>query len=415
MSDTFHLPAGDGIFFGKNSDRNANEPQALLIAARRTPSDSVIFNDRSFDVPDAGHSMILSCPTWMPGAEMGVNEKGVAIGNEAVFSKYKPAPDGVLGMDLLRAALMASSSAEEARDILITLTERHPQGGNGAFKGTLVYNNSYIISGPDGAYVLETAAARWAWRKLDEATAISNSYSLTVDYKRVDPVTRKGIALVNERMACLDEADAGRVAEKESWKAYVENRLMARITEGDARRRSLEALLPAAAESGGRQAAMALLRAHGAVDPLHPSKNHNLCCHDGDLWGNPTTASMLVERGTEPGRFIVWFTGASYACANLFKPVLFDGEFKPLWTEYDYTEGSRNAERYWLDRLAANKAIRRKPSRADERASELAKAQSEIGSVIDGFIEQNGQPSNASLAKAAKTINAAVRAWDSRF
>ena len=71
----------------------------------RPRAGSVAVGPRVFDVPDSGLAYAISRPVWMPGAEMGVNAAGVAIGNEAVFSRFKPARDGVLGMDFLRAAL----------------------------------------------------------------------------------------------------------------------------------------------------------------------------------------------------------------------------------------------------------------------------------------------------------------------
>lgn len=415
MCDTFYMPTPQVRFFGKNSDRNAAEAQALRIVPRRSPGDSVRIGSRTLALRDAGHCLAISCPTWMSGAEMGVNGAGVAIGNEAVFSRFKPSPDGVLGMEFLRAALMSASSAEEALACLIDLTERYDQGGNGAYKGRLVYNNTYLIAGPDGAYVLETAGKRWAWKHAEGPVAISNSYSLTDDYKRVDAATRKAIAVVNERMACLDEADAGRLSDKGSWKEYVQERLYSRFSAGDTRRRAVSALLGPAAEAGSRAAALAVLRAHAVSDPQLPGRPRNVCSHDGDIMGNPTTASMLVEYPVvTPGqqdRMVLWFTGASYACSNLFKPVLLSGgEFTPLWTDYDYAEGADGGESYWRARRESTRRVRRAPRVADARSAELVAAQQRVFDVVDALPVH---ASASALAEAAGTINAAVSDWDS--
>lgn len=52
------------------------------------------------------HAVVLSKPSWMWGAEMGANEHGVVIGNEAVWTKLndfvEDSEERLLGMDLLR-------------------------------------------------------------------------------------------------------------------------------------------------------------------------------------------------------------------------------------------------------------------------------------------------------------------------
>ncbi|HAE21566.1 MAG TPA: hypothetical protein DCG47_04485, partial [Spirochaetaceae bacterium] len=210
MGASFYLPLQGQSFFGKNSNQDIRLPQAVKILPQRLPADAIHIGGHELALPDAGYAYICSSLSGAAGSEMGVNERGVALAMEAPFSKFKVEAESPRGADYVQAALMGASSAEAAKDMLIALTERYGQAGSGRGPGGRSASASYIVSGFDGAYLVETAARRWAWKALDEGAAFSNSYTMDIDYKRVDAVTRKSIALVNERMACLDEADAGR-------------------------------------------------------------------------------------------------------------------------------------------------------------------------------------------------------------
>ena len=73
-------------------------------------NDFVVFQCTYIDIPQSENEdisqVVLSKPAWMWGAEMGANEHGVAIGNEAVWNRLScPQYDSVprlLGMDLVR-------------------------------------------------------------------------------------------------------------------------------------------------------------------------------------------------------------------------------------------------------------------------------------------------------------------------
>lgn len=340
MCDTLYRSfSPHSAFFGKNSDRVPSEAQTLCIVLEKSLA------------------YVLSKPSWMKGGEMGINQAGVAIGNEAVFSRWKPAKNGVLGMDILRKALASSSTAKDAVDYICSFVESNDQGGNGSYKGSLYYDNSFLVSDSKGAFIVETAGRRWAWRSALAADAISNCYCIEEDYKRLDTQTRKEISPVNESAACSDEADPGRKGHKESFKEHVENRFYLRFSKAEVRRACSLSLL---ADLSKKPAALAprarildildTLRSHGNFDPRSRFKKNmeSLCIHEGILPPvSATTASMAVEyKGGDAA--IIWFSGTSYPCISLYKPILLvEGRFIPLWTDYDYTEGNQSAIEYW--------------------------------------------------------------------
>ena len=47
--------------------------------------------------------MVLCQPAWMWGAEMGANDRGVVVGNEAVYGRTSPSAEkSLLRMDYVR-------------------------------------------------------------------------------------------------------------------------------------------------------------------------------------------------------------------------------------------------------------------------------------------------------------------------
>src|SRR3990172_2037934 len=78
--------------FGKNSDRPPNEGQhiAYFPAARHTKNSPVKCTYIEIPQVEKTNAILLSKPFWMWGAEMGVNEHGLVIGNEAISSKIPP-------------------------------------------------------------------------------------------------------------------------------------------------------------------------------------------------------------------------------------------------------------------------------------------------------------------------------------
>ncbi|XP_063778030.1 secernin-1 [Pseudophryne corroboree] len=172
----------DQILFGKNSARPRDEVQEVLYV----PSSSHEAGSRvqctylAIDQVGKTHSVILSKPAWMWGAEMGANECGVCIGNVAVITR-EAADDTklLLGMDLVRLGLERGANAKEALDAIVSLIEEHGQGGSMFQAGSPGFHNAFLIVDRAEAWLLETVGKYWAAEKItDGVRCICNHLSL---------------------------------------------------------------------------------------------------------------------------------------------------------------------------------------------------------------------------------------------
>ncbi|XP_072903294.1 secernin-3 [Hemitrygon akajei] len=183
------------IIFGKNSDRPSDEVQEVVFfpAATHQPGDKVECTYIQVDQVAKTHAVVLSRPSWLWGAEMGANEHGVCIGNEAVWGKEEQNDnEALLGMDLVRLGLERSETAEEAVDILTDLLEKYGQGGNCMEdEVTFTYYNSFLIADRKEAWVLETVGKYWAAERVSEGVRnISNQLSITTKIDKEHPELR---------------------------------------------------------------------------------------------------------------------------------------------------------------------------------------------------------------------------------
>nr|CAD7449050.1 unnamed protein product [Timema bartmani] len=179
------LTAHGGVVFGKNSDRPNGEVQELVYQpAQEHSADSKLkCTYISVDQVERTHAVILSKPSWMWGAEMGANDCGVVVGNEAVWSRITDLEDlqeKLLGMDLVRLALERSENAEHAVDVITQLLETYGQGGPCSDTDPFfTYHNSFLIADPKEAWVLETADKEWAAERISDGYRnISNNLTI---------------------------------------------------------------------------------------------------------------------------------------------------------------------------------------------------------------------------------------------
>jgi secernin len=184
---------------GKNSDRPVFDCQPLVRYPRQKHASESSIQLEYQTIPQARetYATIGSSPYWCWGYEEGINEFGVAIGNEAIFTKTfavavaaskqgKPPELGLLGMDLLRLGLERGKTAREALDAITELVERYGQWGSGVpgmDHETGGYDNSYIIADGKEAWILETVGKRWVAKRVTRGVAaISNQPSIRTEW-----------------------------------------------------------------------------------------------------------------------------------------------------------------------------------------------------------------------------------------
>ena len=312
MCDTLVAVRPGRVLFAKNSDRDPNEAQPLDWQPRRDHPHGARLACTWIEIDQvpSTHAVLLSRPFWTWGAEMGANEHGVVIGNEAVFTDQPYADSGLLGMDLVRLGLERAATAEAAVDVIVTLLERHGQGGGCSLADPgFTYHNSFLVADPTGAFVVETAGALWAVEGVTSGVrSISNG------------LTIPGFSAHADRLR--------------TWYAQA------------ARRRALTQACPA------RSAAdcMAALRTHGArgvnprFAPLMGAKAAP-CMHAGGgiKATSQTTGSWVAELGAD-GDLRHWATGTAAPCTGVFLPVDVDD---PLDLGPAPTDRFDPATRWW--------------------------------------------------------------------
>ncbi len=332
----------DGVLFAKNSDRDANEAQVLrwYDGQRHDPGTSVRCTWSTVPQADVTHRVLLSRPWWMWGAEMGANDHGVVIGNEAVFTRgardRRRSDSPLLGMDLVRLGLERSTNRHEAVEVIVTLLEQHGQGGSCSHAHPrFTYDSSFIVADLLGATVLETAGRRWATEEVTgPGRSISNGLTIPgFAEKHADPVR-------------------GRVAACATRRAHTEH-------------------------AAGRAAApadlMAALREHGpSAGPRWSPVNGALaapCVHAGGLvTSTQTTASWVADLRYAMDQ-VHWVTGTAAPCTSVFKPVRVT---QPVDVDPDPmpTDTFDPAHRWWRHERLHRLALRDQPASLARFAAE---------------------------------------------
>lgn len=324
MCDTFAalgpVTRSGAVLFAKSADCEVNEANALvrIPRARHVPGETVRLTHLVIPQAEETFDLILTKAFWTYGCELGVNEFGLCMGEEAVFTtEMAEERDGIIGPDLMRIGLERARSCREAITVMTELLEAYGQGGSAELKGNSHFDSSYLMSDTSEAYILETAGRKWATRRIEDVGSISNMLGIRADWER-----------------CSAAGTAGSL----DWAAaFGLPAVPAALGAPDRQRITFNGLT----ENKGRitvRTMFDLMRQHGpgyhpATAPVHG----NTCMHAGpqkDRWWQADGAMAADVRGDD---IVVWATGTSGNCLSIFKPV-FPGmdlpEIGPVPTEH---------------------------------------------------------------------------------
>jgi secernin len=352
MCDTL-IATGDttknGVtIFGKNSDREPNEAHYVVsfAAADHLPDSKV--KCTHIEIPQVKHTfaILLAKPLWIWGGEMGANEYGLAIGNEALFTKVAYSKEGLLGMDLLRLALERASCARDGIAVITDLLSEFGQGGNAGLAHATYYHNSFILADPGDAWVLETAGQHWAAKQIKGIYSISNGITIERDWDLASPNL---ISFAIQQGWCKNESDF-------NFARCYSDPLYTRLSDCSKRSNRGLKLLNANRGTITIELMISILRDHGQADETQRPADESLagadiCMHAGfgPIRISQTTGSMVSYIDQKnPLHFV---TGTAAPCTSIFKPIWLDAFSADLSPSLSILLGTTPKEIYNPDTL----------------------------------------------------------------
>jgi len=387
MCDTFvavgNATKDGSVIFAKNSDREPNEAHQIVIipAADHPRGSQVTCTYRQIPQVEHTYAILLAKPFWIWGSEMGANEYGVTIGNEAVFTKIPvEKKGGLIGMDFIRLALERSQTAYDAMMWIIHLLEEYGQGGNCGFSHPFYYHNSFILADSQEAWVLETAGKFWAAEKVKSVRSISNGLTIGSDY---DMASDHLVEFAIEKGWCKSKADF-------HFARCYSDKLYTTLSDSRKRQQDSQCQLEAIAGDITILDAMQILRSHNgrqkSFSPDFGLLGSDVCMHAGfgPVRGSQTTGSMVSKlngAGTTH-----WLTGTASPCLSLFKPVWIDTGIPQ--EETPATGVFHEGNLFWRHELVHRKLVLNYPELSEGIHKDIAQIQY---SWVQDFESQTNQ------------------------
>lgn len=292
------------VIFAKSADCEVNEANALVRIPHQKHIKGEAVRITHLMIPQAEetYEIFLTKAFWTYGAEIGVNEYGLAMGEEAVYTTVmNEEKDGVIGPDLVRLGLERAKNCQEAIQVMTELLDKYGQGGSAELKGNSHFDSSFLMADTQEAYILETAGRNWAVRKIQSFDSISNLLTITNNYNRCSVAQCSTDFNWADRFALPEYPPNLGSVERQSTTYHALQQEQGHITV---------------------KTFFDIMRHHG--DGYHPAKataHRNICVHAGpqdNRWWQ-ADGVMVTEVGDHG--VLAWVTGTSGTCVSIFKPV----------------------------------------------------------------------------------------------
>lgn len=309
MCDTFvALPAvtvNKSVILAKSADCEVNEANALVRIPRQKhiPGEVVRLTHLAIPQAEETYEIILTKAFWTYGCEIGVNEFGLAMGEEAVYTTQEniEEKDGVIGPDLMRIGLERTKTCQQAIEIMTGLLEKYGQGGNCEMSGNSHFDSSFLMSDTREAYILETAGRDWAIKRIDDIGSISNMLIIGEDWDQYSGESQ------NRKVNWAD--------------AYARPEVPPTLGSPDRQATTYDALVQAKGDLNVKTA-FDIMRHHGnGYHPATADAHHNICVHAGPQENRWWQADGVMVTDVGDHGVMAWVTGTSGTCVSIFKPV----------------------------------------------------------------------------------------------
>ena len=320
------------VLFAKSADCEVNEANAVVRIPRRTHAPGETVRITHLVVPQARETfeVVLTKAFWTWGCEVGVNEHGLCMGEEAVFTtEMAEEKDGIIGPDLMRIALERTRTCREAIDLMTGLLERYGQGGSAELKGNSHFDSSFLMADPREAWILETAGRKWAARQVRGTGSISNMLGIGTDWDRCSAVPAPAAAGPRLDWAARFGLPGGPAALGAPERQRISSSTLKRHEGGITARTIFD-----------------IMRDHGeGYDPAAAAVHSGVCLHAGPQKDRWWQADGVMAADVRPSDTLIWLTGTSANCLSIFKPVFLGLDLPDLGPIP--TETSDGASLWW--------------------------------------------------------------------